>query len=304
MITKNDGYTVKESVTNGRISVTVGEIEHFDVSQIFDCGQSFRFLPLDFAKHVGGVAFGRYVEFLQSDDTLTIIGADKSEFDEIWKHYLALDMDYAQVKRELESSFDGKDPQGVLERAMKLGCGIRLLRQEPWECLCSFVISQNNNIPRIRKIIGALCESLGDPIEVDGRTVYAFPSAETVARAGIEKIFSLGTGFRAKYIIDAAETVASGRLDLNELFKCDTQVACERLCEIRGVGPKVAACTMLFSLEKYDAFPIDVWVKRILEKYFPCGLDVDSLGRFAGIAQQYLFYYERYNVGKRDLVTC
>lgn len=290
---------ISEVLSRGVPAVCVEGLEHFDVSQIFDCGQAFRFLPIDGNQyHVGGVAYGKYIELLQIGDTLTIINSTVCDYENIWKHYLALDVDYGEVKRELSDAMRAQGDSGVFERALNVGGGIRLLRQEPWECLCSFIISQNNNIPRIRKIIGALCEKYGEPIEFDGNTYYSFPSAETVADAGVDEIFALRTGFRAKYICDAARAVSSGELDLNKLFEIDTAEAEKALCHVKGVGPKVAACAMLFSLEKYDAFPIDVWVKRILEKYYPSGLDITALGRYAGIAQQYLFFYERYTVGR------
>ena len=141
-----------------------------------------------------------------------------------------------------------------------------------------------------------MCEKYGEEIEFEGRRHYAFPTPEALANAGVDAIFELRTGFRAKYIYDAAKKVANGELDLAKLFELDTNEALVELCRVRGIGPKVASCALLFAFEKYDAFPIDVWVKKIIEKYFPDGLDIKSLGDYAGIAQQYLFFYERYVV--------
>ena len=275
--------------------VRVDGLEHFDVSQIFDCGQAFRFLPLpapegSFA--VGGVAYGKYVEFVQSGNTLTIRNSTLSDYENIWKHYLSLDADYSEIQLDLKARFDSE----VFEKAVEVGDGIRLLRQEPWECVCSFIVSQNNNIPRIRKIIESMCEKYGEEIEFEGKRHYAFPTPEALANAGVDAIFELRTGFRAKYIYDAATKVANGELDLAKLFELDTNDALAELCRVNGIGPKVASCALLFAFEKYDAFPIDVWVKKIIEKYFPDGLDIKSLGDYAGIAQQYLFFYERYVV--------
>ena len=285
-----------EEINIGSIkAVKVTSLEDFDISQIFDCGQAFRFLPVgDNPYHVGGVAFGRYVEFIQEGDTLIIKNSTLTEYENIWRRYLALDIDYSQIKSELEVAFEKQGDKGVFSRAIKVGHGIRLLRQEPWECLCSFIISQNNNIPRIRKIIDALCKRYGERIEFEGNEYYTFPTPEVIAEAGVDAIFELRTGFRAKYIHDAALAVSEKRLELESLFALDADAVERELCSVKGVGPKVAACAMLFSLEKYDAFPIDVWVKRILEKYYPDGLDIKALGKYAGIAQQYLFYYERY----------
>ena len=273
--------------------VKIEGLSHFDVSQIFDCGQAFRFLPVSASDNsfaVGGVAHGRYVEFIQTGDTLTIRNSTLDEYEKIWKHYLSLDVDYAEIQDDLKARFDSD----VFEKAVRVGDGIRLLRQEPWECVCSFIISQNNNIPRIRKIIEALSEKYGEAIGFEGKRYYAFPTPEALVNAGVDAIFELRTGFRAKYIYDAARMVVSGELDLAHLFELDTESALNELCRVKGIGPKVASCALLFAFEKYDAFPIDVWVKKILEKYFPEGLDIRSLGDYAGIAQQYLFFYERY----------
>lgn len=285
----------REEICGGVPCVRAEGLEHFDVAQIFDCGQAFRFLPIptdngDFA--VGGVAHGKYVEFVQSGDTLTVRNSSLADYEAIWKHYLSLDVDYGAIQNELKAKLNSD----VFEEAVKIGDGIRLLRQEPWECVCSFIISQNNNIPRIRKIIEALCEKYGTPIEFEGKTHYSFPTPEALVNAGVDEIFALRTGFRAKYIYDAARVVTEGKLKLDKLFELDTESALEELCRVKGIGPKVASCALLFAFEKYDAFPIDVWVKKILEKYFPTGLDIKGLGAYAGIAQQYLFFYERYVV--------
>ena len=183
--------------------------------------------------------------------------------------------------------------------AMEYGDGIRILRQEPWEAVCSFIVSQNNNIPRIKKIIRTMSREWGEPISCGGETYYSFPSAKALADAGEEAIFALKTGFRAKYIYDAACRAANGELDFDAIFSASPEDAEELLCKIKGVGPKVAACAMLFGFGKTEAFPVDVWIKRVLAKYYPAGLDVSALGSYAGFAQQYLFYYERYQVGNQ-----
>lgn len=289
-------YTLSETTQNGIPCVVVKGIRDFDVALIFDCGQCFRFMPVeseyDFA--VGGVAFGKYVEFCQSGDTLVIRNANTYDFEHIWKRFLSLDLDYGEIKKELSEKMNSP----VFDKAAEIGSGIRILRQEPWECVCSFIVSQNNNIPRIRKIIEAMCEKYGNKIEFEGKAYYSFPSPERLADAGVDEIFKLRCGFRAKYIHDAATLVSEKKINLDKLFALGTKDAESELCRIKGVGPKVAACALLFAFEKYDAFPIDVWVKKILEKYFPDGLDINTLGRYAGIAQQYLFYYERYTVGR------
>jgi N-glycosylase/DNA lyase len=182
---------------------------------------------------------------------------------------------------------------GVMEKAIAAGDGIRILKQEPWETLCSFIISQNNNIPRIKSLISAVCRSYGEKFEYDGKEYYAFPTPEALLAAGEDGLKALKTGFRAGYLISAAEHCAGG-MDLYKIRDEYTyEQGMEELCTIKGVGPKVASCTLLFALDKKSAFPVDVWIKKTIDKYFGGYLDVSSLGEYAGIAQQYLFYYER-----------
>ena len=271
--------------------------DFFDIFQTFDCGQTFRFERIDDFT-VEGVAHGKLLRLTQRDKTLEI-NCTADEFDSLWKHYLALDREYS----EINAFFTNGDDE-VLKSAASYGKGIRILRQDPWEALCSFIISQNNNIPRIKKIISALSERFGESFECGGKTFYAFPSAETLASVSEDEIFALKTGFRAKYIADAAKKVASGEIDLKKTASLSTAEAEKELLKIKGVGPKVASCALLFGFDKTDAFPVDVWVKKVFAKYYPNGFDVKSFGDNAGIAQQYLFYYERWqtiseNKGKK-----
>jgi len=260
---------------------------HFDLDKIFDCGQSFRFEKG--ADGVWeGVAYGKLLRVSQ-DDSNIYINCTREEYDSLWKSYLCLDTDYDEVNADIEANFGGE----TMAAAMKAGDGIRILRQEPWETLCSFIISQNNNIPRIKSLISAICRSYGDKFTVNGAEYYSFPSPRALLDAGEEGLKALKTGFRAGYLISAAENVLGG-LDLcliRDEYTYDQGL--EALCRIRGVGPKVASCTLLFALGKTDAFPVDVWIKKVIDKYFGGKLDVRSLGKYAGIAQQYLFYYER-----------
>lgn len=267
--------------------IEIENAEFFDIFQTFDCGQTFRFEQTD-PYTVEGVAHGRLLRLIQKDGK-TIINCSMSEFEEIWKSYLALDKDYKGI-----NSYFAQGSDEVLKRASTYGKGIRILRQDSWEALCSFIISQNNNIPRIKKIINALSEKFGESFEYEGKTYYSFPTAKALAAAGQDEIFALKTGFRAKYIADAAEKVVSGEIDPEKICSLPTAEAISELLKIKGVGPKVASCALLFGFDKTDAFPIDVWVKRVFAKYYPDGFDVASFGENAGIAQQYLFYYERW----------
>ncbi len=279
---------------NGRLPggapyVRVGGLEFFDIGQTFDCGQCFRFVKTD-ENVYAGTAFGKYVRFVQDrPDMLTIEGVDRAEYERVWKRFLTFDTDWKAVRADVAAHF-GDD--GVMREAMTYGAGIRILRQEPWETLCSFILSQNNNIPRIRRLIGAFCERYGEPIEHGGAVDFAFPTAEAVDAdpSGLE---TLRAGYRARYLADAAHKAASGELDLDLAARAPAHQAEEMLCTVKGVGPKVAACVMLYGLGRTEAFPVDVWMKRVLAEYYPAGLDLSSLGSFAGLAQQYLFYYER-----------
>ncbi len=291
--------------------VKISGISDFDVNKTFDCGQCFRFDPVEGTPHeveFAGVAFGRFVSFAQDGDTLYVYNTTEREFSGIWSRFLALDVDYGSIAEDIAERSDNP----ALHLAIDHGRGIRILRQDPWEAVCSFIISQNNNIPRIKKIIDALSVECGERIDIPeefarrlGRepVAYAFPTAESLVALGVDGLFDLKTGFRAKYIYDAAQKQASGEIDHEYLFGCEsTADAVAALCKIKGIGPKVASCALLFGYQRYDAFPVDVWIKKVIEKYFevsPKDFTPSILGDYAGIAQQYLFYYERYiNEGK------
>lgn len=269
--------------------VEIGGCGNFSVHKTFDCGQAFRFDPVDGdTSRFSGIAFGERITFGQPETgVVRIIGTDEDGYERRWKHYLALDTDYAAVDEAIiESTPAGRD-RDEMAKAVKCGSGIRILRQDAFECLISFIISQNNNIPRIKKIIAAMCEKYG----VDG----AFPTADALVEAGEDGLFALRTGFRAGYIHDAAKKVQTGEIDLDTVAAEEDYAKCaETLCRIKGVGPKVSACALLFGFGKTEAFPIDVWMRRSLEAHFSKDFDPVCLGKNAGIAQQYLFYYERY----------
>ena len=182
--------------------------------------------------------------------------------------------------------------------AVEAGQGIHILLQEPWETLCSFIISQNNNIPRIKKIVSELCRRFGTPVRYRGEEHYTFPSPMRLYEAGRDNISETRMGFRARYIEDAAQRVAFDSSFFCEVASSPTYEAADmKLRDIKGVGPKVSACTLLFGLHRYDAFPVDVWIRRTVGKYFPGGapdcIDFGELAPVAGILQQYIFNYER-----------
>ncbi len=266
--------------------IRIARPQNFNIGQIFDCGQCFRFNRVDDSVYEG-VAFDKYIKIEQQTDSITFYNSDEDEFEKIWKDFFDLGTDYGKIIR----SFTGDE---ILEKAAKYSSGIRILTQDKWETLCSFIISQNNNIPRIKGIIDRMSEKYGNLVWKDGeKSFYSFPDARTLFEAGEDELFALKTGFRAKYIYDCAKKVCENPYFLTETDGMSTHEASKNLQKIKGVGEKVAACTLLFGFKRYDAFPVDVWVKRILEKYYPNGAAGHLTGEYAGIAQQYLFYYER-----------
>jgi len=283
----------EETSKNGIKIVTVCAPTDFSVAQTFDCGQCFRFDPTpdgDGTSDVCGVTFGHSVRIRQSGDTVTIYGADADDYFNIWRSYLGFDIDYSLLSADILAHF----PTGsIMTEAAEYGKGIRILAQDPFETLISFIISQNNNIPRIKKLVEALSRAAGDKI---GDELFAFPTAKQILDLGVDGLKDLKTGFRAGYIYDAAQKVYSGEIDLASVASAEsTAAASEILQKIKGVGPKVAACTLLFGFKRLCAFPVDVWIKRSFANHFGGSLDINSLGSYAGLAQQYLFYYERYN---------
>ena len=299
----------RDMIKNGVYCLKIEGVRNFDVRKIFDCGQCFRFEPVKNSAHeaeFAGIAHGRFISIGQDGDEITLYNATREEYENIWCHYLALDEDYGSIDESILSVSDNEK----LRAAVEYGNGIRILRQEPWEAVCSFIVSQNNNIPRIKKIIEAMAKRCGEPVEIpkelelklpESIAPFAFPTADALLSLGVDGIFELKTGFRAKYIYDAADKFAKGEINCGFLRESKNTAECiEHLCGIKGVGPKVASCALLFGFSRYDAFPVDVWIKKVIEKYFgvrPEEFSPEALGEYAGIAQQYLFYYERYLVG-------
>ena len=304
---------ILEIRTGDLCAVVIDRPPLFDAEKIFDCGQSFRFDPVKNTAHqaeFAGVAHGKYISVAQDEDKIYIYNSNTEDFNNIWKRFLALDRDYEEINSDILSLSDNS----ALKDAVDRSSGIRILRQESWETICSFIISQNNNIPRIKKLVAALCQRCGEPADIslmgdhiadshreNEGNFYSFPSPDRVAALGIDGLAALKTGFRAKYIFDAAERMVNGEIDLNLLeFSHSTEECIEHLCRVKGIGIKVASCALLFGFARIDAFPVDVWIKKVMAKYFSEDFSPDKLGRFAGVAQQYLFYYERYLVSGKE----
>ena len=261
--------------------IVIPDVRDLDLEQTLDCGQSFRWEKQNDGSF-SGVAFGKYVN-ISLDGTDMIIKNAAPEDEKIWREYFDLELDYGKIRGDISKLHP------VLEEAARYAPGIRILRQEPYEALCTFIISQNNNIKRIKGIVARLCESFGDEID---EGVYTFPNAERLAELTPDDLAPLRAGFRNRYIIDSAKKVASGEVDLELCKTADYEAARAELMKITGVGVKVADCTLLFGMHRVEAFPVDVWMKRAMEKLFP-GMSANDFGEYAGIAQQYIFHYSR-----------
>lgn len=293
-------------VTYDKGKIIIKDAKDFVPKHVFECGQCFRWDKKEDGSYTG-VAYGKVINVKKEGEDIVISNSNMDDFQNIWVKYFDLDRDYGNIKNILS-----KDP--ILDKAVKFGHGIRILNQDAWEILISFIISANNRIPMIKKAIKLLCERYGEYIEdYQGESYYSFPRPEVLSKLSIEDLEKCKTGFRAKYILDASAIISSKQMDIYALKNISTEEARKNLMLFSGVGPKVSDCIMLFSLEKRDAFPIDIWVKRVME-YFYIKKDTklkdiqkyarDKFGEYAGFAQQYLFYYAReLGIGKTKKVS-
>ncbi len=277
-------------------TVILEGVSDFDPKHIFECGQCFRWKVQDDGSYTG-VAKGRVINVSREGDTIYLKNTNLEDFNKIWKEYFDLDTDYTQIKNELRKMDE------YLEKATEFGWGIRLLKQDPWEMIISFIISSNNRIPMIQKAIANLSREYGTYIgEYDGVDYYDFPTPEQLNNASVEEIRACSTGFRDKYIKSTTESVINNNDDVYEYFKLDTEDCRKELMKFNGIGPKVCDCIALFGMQKYDTFPVDVWVKRVMQEFYvedDMSLPkirkyaIDKFGELSGFAQQYLFYYAR-----------
>lgn len=276
MDTMGENITARQRGTDTLVS----GFSCFDLRDTLDCGQAFRWSEADDGRWSAVVGNRKLTVALRGDE-FVLFDTTFAEFEQKWRSYFDFDRDYLRIMKAFGEN-------EILRDAARYASGIRLLKQDTWECLCSFIISQNNNIPRIKGIIERLCENFGERIEGG----YTFPSAEVIAGLSLDELAPLRSGFRAKYILDAAQKVASGEIDLENLSKMDSELGASELMKIKGVGPKVADCVLLFGAGKIDRCPKDVWIKRVLTEFFGGALPECALP-YAGIAQQYLFHYAR-----------
>lgn len=313
-------FSIEKTVLNGRCATVIKTKGYISLSDTLECGQCFR--------HVLITDKDGYLEYLiTAGDELISVGqrtcgelivydADDEILRELVIPYFSLCTDYDEIRAEIVSRTDSE----WLIRASESAKGIAILKQDPWETLLSFIVSQNNNIPRIKKIIRQLSAEYGvnialqkelskcpcgiisgTPCEEKCKSCgicYTFPTAEAIVK-NPEGMLPSHPGFRYKYMLDAAQKVYTGEIDLQGIYDAHSYVyTIEALKKIKGVGDKVASCAALFGFSNLEAFPIDVWMKRAIDEYFDGKLDPQTLGPYAGVAQQYIFHYIRNIEGK------
>lgn len=276
-------------------------VNSFEPKHIFDCGQCFRWNKQEDDSYTGVVQ--NYVLNVKKErERIIVTGIGEENIQEICTEYFDLKRDYEEIKRRL-SRVDK-----YLKQSISYGQGIRILNQDLWETIISFIISANNNIPRIKGIIERLSKAYGNKIEWRGKEYYTFPTIEQLSQADIKDLRALGLGFRDKYIYQTTKQIVRGQVDLKALHEePNTQKIRKVLLSLSGIGPKVADCILLFStLKRFDVFPIDVWVRRVMNDLY-IQLDDENkvskskieelarqkYGNLEGIAQQYLFYWKR-----------
>lgn len=277
--------------------IILKDIKNFIPKHIFECGQAFRWYLEEDGSYTA-IAYGKVINVKIENNDIILSNTNLEDFKNIWYHYFDLNRDYDEIKQELS-----KDP--ILAEAIEFGSGMRILNQEPFEIVISFITSANNQIPRIKKSIELMSKHYGEKISTNvfGRDYYSFPTAESLSKAKPEDLKEIcKVGFRADRIVETAKIIANGDLDLNSIFKLSRDEGKELLMTLPGVGPKVSDCILLFAFNKDEAFPVDVWVKRVMEHFY---LKADTnvkligahgariFGSLAGFAQQYLFYYAR-----------
>ena len=258
-----------------------------DLAAIADSGQCFRWRR-------GGdgyviPALGRVLRVREAPDGALELSCAEEEYTLLWREYFDLDTDYAAMAAAIPAG------DGYLRAAAEYGRGIRILKQDPWETLVTFLISQRKNIPAIRQAVEKLCQTAGREIgEDEDGLIYAFPSPGSLTRLGEEGLRACGLGYRAPYVLRAAEVFSGGDADLNGWRVLADGALENALCSLYGVGPKIAQCVMLFGFHRLNAFPMDVWIQRVEKRRYPGGLRPERFSPFAGVMQQYMYAYERY----------
>ncbi len=308
-------YNKVKKISHGREALVITDLGAYSLSDTLECGQAFSYTQIkserDYREYIIPIGDVLITVGQERLGELIFYGADDEMLKNVISPYFSLDTDYGKIADAVSGGYDKPWFREAVEHAK----GIAILKQDPWETLFSFIVSQNNNIPRIRKILRRLCLEYGENLaektglkacplsKHDGTpcrencgecgVCYSFPKAKDVCECP-EKLLLANPGFRYRYLCDAAMRVSSGETDLLKIEAAHSYAySLEELKKITGVGDKVASCVALFGLGNLDAFPIDVWMKRAIDTYFDGSLDPDIFGEYAGVAQQYIFHYIR-----------
>ncbi len=283
------GYEARELFTGekgtyGYMTMNI-RVTDFSLRQISESGQCFR-LTEDSDGSYSLVAYDRYLRLSQNGDMLTL-SCDNDEWDNLWRVYFDMDTDYGAFRDAVDADDE------YMRRACRLGRGIRILRQDPWETTVTFIISQRNNIPRIRGCVDRLCRLFGDEKINDlGGKYYTFPSSARLAGLDEAELGPCRLGYRAGYILESSRMIQDGTVDLESLRGLPCEQAMEELMRLHGVGKKVASCICLFGLHQLDAFPVDTHIEDVLREHYPEGFPYSKYRGFSGVLQQYAFYSE------------
>ena len=274
----------------------IKNVKDFELRDIFECGQCFRWKKEENGSYTGIMKNG-VINVLKENNDVIFKGECTENFEEVCENYFDLKTDYSKIKLLISENDEN------MKKAIQYGGGIRILNQDPWEMLISYIISAANNIPRISKAIENISKNFGTKINIGEKIYYMFPTPEELSKASLEDLRACNLGFRDKYVYNATKMVLNGEIDFNELKEIDYNTAKKKLMEVPGVGAKIADCILLFSLGKTEAFPVDTWIKKVMNELYIDSTNITKInqyatkrfGKYAGIAQQYLFYYKREN---------
>ena len=273
----------------------------FEPKHIFECGQCFRW-DKEIDGSYTGIFGNNVLNVSKNNNSIIFKGMCEKDIKETCIQYFDLNRNYEEIKLELSKIDDN------LKTSIEYGNGIRILNQDLWETIISFIISANNNIPRIKGIINRISQKYGKEIVYDNKSYYTFPTPEELSKASVEDLRNVGLGFRDIRVYKTTQKIYNKEFDLEKLQQeKETNVIREKLLTLDGVGPKVADCIILFStLKRFDVFPIDVWVRRVMNELYIKNADEtkvnkkdieqlarEKYGNLAGIAQQYLFFWKR-----------
>ena len=282
-------------------SLVLKNIKSFNLKHIFECGQCFRWNEQDDGSYIG-IVKENVINIKMINDDIYVKSFGKDDLKKLFQDYFDMNRDYDVIKDNLRKIDEN------MKKSIMYGEGIRLLNQDLWETIISFIISANNNIPRIKGIIERISKRYGNLIKWNEKEYYTFPTPNQLGKASVEDLRNLGLGFRDSRVYETTQMILNGKINLEKLHKeKNTQTVREELLKLPGVGPKVADCILLFStLKRFDVFPIDVWVRRVMndlyihnedenkvDKKLVLNIANEKFGDLCGIAQQYLFYWKR-----------